>query len=144
MFAIVGIFLIAMMILVILNVLKKGESKNRNVKRVRSKIIKKSYLPVELGVGLGTVGFILAGAGGYYLYNKNITEHFKGIENTNKNYKINSIPKGDLIKFNKVLMNIIKERDIIIKGSRALNIMLPDESTARPATGVPVNEVALV
>ncbi|MBJ9738792.1 DUF2726 domain-containing protein [Acinetobacter oleivorans] len=33
MFAIVGIFLIAMMILVILNVLKKGESKNRNAKR---------------------------------------------------------------------------------------------------------------
>ncbi|AMX18653.1 DUF2726 domain-containing protein [Acinetobacter sp. X9] len=33
MFAIVGIFLIAMMILAILNVLKKGESKNRNAKR---------------------------------------------------------------------------------------------------------------
>jgi very-short-patch-repair endonuclease len=33
MFAIVGIFLIAMMILVILSVLKKGESKNRNAKR---------------------------------------------------------------------------------------------------------------
>lgn len=33
MFAIVGIFLIVMMILAILNVLKKGESKNRNVKR---------------------------------------------------------------------------------------------------------------
>ncbi|WP_337081245.1 DUF2726 domain-containing protein [Acinetobacter pittii] len=33
MFVIVGIFLIAMMILAILNVLKKGESKNRNAKR---------------------------------------------------------------------------------------------------------------
>ncbi|WP_202732806.1 DUF2726 domain-containing protein [Acinetobacter pittii] len=33
MFAIVGIFLIVMMILAILNVLKKGESKNRNAKR---------------------------------------------------------------------------------------------------------------
>ncbi|MDQ9949739.1 MULTISPECIES: DUF2726 domain-containing protein [Acinetobacter] len=33
MFAIVGIFLIAIMILAILNVLKKGESKNRNAKR---------------------------------------------------------------------------------------------------------------
>ena len=51
--------------------LKRSKSKNRNVKRVRSKIIKKSYLPVELGVGLVTFEFILAGAGGYYLYNKN-------------------------------------------------------------------------
>lgn len=33
MFAIVGIFLIAIMVLVILSVLKKGESKNRNAKR---------------------------------------------------------------------------------------------------------------
>lgn len=33
MFAIVGIFLIVMMILTILNVLKKGKSKNRNTKR---------------------------------------------------------------------------------------------------------------
>ena len=33
MFAIVGIFLIAIMLLVILSVLKKGESKNRNAKR---------------------------------------------------------------------------------------------------------------
>ncbi len=33
MFAIVGIFLIAIMILAILSVLKKGESKNRNAKR---------------------------------------------------------------------------------------------------------------
>ena len=59
--------------------------------------------------------------------NSKIDNLLDNISEKNKNLLLKKVPKKDLVKFHKILHKCLQKLDIIVKGSRALNLFLDDD-----------------